>query len=165
MKALRSQAKSMGAAKIGRLVGRKNGGRAPEPDADDKVSKAKKKPESAGPVDGAPAKMRLDRPGRRMKRADGGWTGEGDSGKALKEKAATSRDEGISDGRKGLIPAALGTAFAGASRGLTKKLGVGAALYGAAKMAQGFNRELEARKLDAEADKAEGRKGGGRVKR
>lgn len=127
----------------------------------------------SGEVEGAAARPRLDRPGRarggRVCKADGGWTGEGDSGKPMKEKAAEERAKGLADGSKGILPFALGPTVAmgslgpGKGRFIAKALGTLAGARGAGKLAQGYSHELESKRLSREGDEAEGRKSGGRV--
>ncbi len=169
MKALKSQSKAGAASKLARMGRFAKGGKVADGDADDKPVMKAKKPSAPIMVDGKPARARLDQPGRRMKRAEGGpaWQGEGDSGKTLKEKAADEHDKGIAEGRIGVLPATIGSAIATGMAGRTsigRGLAAIAGAAGAGKLAQGFNRELKSRAINAEADQAEGRKRGGHVK-
>lgn len=74
MKALRAQSKAVNAARLSRIVGRPSGAKVGSGDADHKVTaKSKKRPVEMGVVEGKAVKPRLDRPGRKMKRAAGGY--------------------------------------------------------------------------------------------
>lgn len=141
----------------------------------------KKKAESAGPVEGAPARARLDRPGRRMKRADGGETndkrarapGEKDEGYQrdyLKNKAQNTQDDADSSKWIGRVATGVGAAGAIGGRGLGRLPGAIAAGLGIPLLAKSNQKEAEAKRLSAEAkefDKADAaeKKSGGRVRK
>lgn len=78
MKSLRVQSKAGASARLARLSGRPaKGGKTADGDADDKPTAKPKKPSAATiPIDGKAARARLDRPGRRPKRAAGGGTND-----------------------------------------------------------------------------------------
>ncbi len=103
--------------------------------------------------------------------AEGGWVGEGDSGRPQKEKSAELRDEAktASNVAKGLGAASLGSFGAMVkSRSLPRALaaGYGAMGTGAATLAasgRSLLKHSQADEADKEADKAEGRKSGGKV--
>lgn len=138
----------------------------------------KKKPESAGPVEGAPAKQRLDRPGRHMKKAGGGWTGEGDSerpdkedrsGKAyaLRSRAAEA-DDSANIKSLGLLGMGTGAglAIAGKTR-VGKLIGAGIGALGAKGYigeAKDKARAAELREQANKVERGEDRRSGGRVK-
>lgn len=117
--------------------------------------------------------------GGRVKRADGGWTGEGDSGKPMKEKAADLRsraEENESGAKKSLGFGAAGTAV-GATGPKFRQMGMlgkslkGGTLAGAAanlgmaglQKLKAMDERSSADKADKAGDEAEGRKKGGAV--
>lgn len=167
MKALRAQSKAGAASKLARMGKFAKGGKANDGDADDKPA-AKAKKTLLMMVDGKPARARLDRPGRRMKHAEGGpaWQGEGDSGKAMKEKSAVEDAQALSKVKRGSVISALGGAMTGWNRSpLGKLIGVGTGLAGVSDIGEGLAQSTKARRLNEAADKQEGRKDGGRAKR
>lgn len=131
--------------------------------------------------------MPMRKHGGRVKRADGGWAGEGDSGKKLREDAKDVRDE--PNLTKGALGAAAGAgaaplidrAVANRSNALQTVLrrgrypaaGVAAVLgaplagwaYAGKKAYDAATADSRAKKLEKEADEAEGKKRGGFVKR
>lgn len=104
--------------------------------------------------------------GGRVGKADGGWTGEGDSGKRLREKADEADREAKGELTKGYAKAALGAAMTGFSKTKVGKL-IGALplAAGGADALTGLERSTAARRGYEAADKAEGRKRGGKVKK
>lgn len=136
---------------------------------------------SCGEVEGGASRPRLDRPSRikradggRVKRADGGWTGEGDTGQKMRDNAAEARTERNKNLLKDLpgsaAAAVVGSAVvdaAGRRFGLAKLTGramQGAGgLFGATEAVSGTANHAKAKEADKLADKAEGRKSGGRV--
>ena len=121
--------------------------------------------ECGGSVNG-----RRDAGGKVMKRDASGWTGEGDSGKGLREKAKAVRDEPALT--KGIIASNLATIAGTAIRpGGLLRTAAGATLpatglaYLGKKAYDSFTQDSRADKIDREADEAEGRKSGGSVKK
>lgn len=109
-----------------------------------------------------------------QKKAEGGgvkdWSGEGDSGKGLRAKAKEIRDE--PNATKAMLANVAGTvvgSLANARRqgpGLIGPGAPGAALvYTGKKIYDAATADSRAKTLEGEADKAEGRKCGGRAKR
>jgi hypothetical protein len=114
--------------------------------------------------------------GKPVERADGGWTGEGDSGKPKKEQAAaeTQRadDRDTEATAQSISSGTLGAAGADAlKRGRFGRGALGMGVLAAGQLGALYNsrQAREARKAAAdanrEADKAEGRKRGGRAHR
>lgn len=107
--------------------------------------------------------------GGRVKRADGGWTGEGDSGKKLREQAKDVRDEpNFLKAMAGNAGQALSTMAIGRKKGpgFIGPAGLVAATgYAGKKYYDSLTQESRAKEIEDKADKAEGRKSGGRVGR
>lgn len=115
--------------------------------------------------------------GRVPGRKDGGvepqWQGEGDSGKALKEKSAALDDQSTTAGNaaKGLGAASLaGFGTMVKSRSIPRALAGAYTALGAGAGAAGMGaraaiKRQQAAAADKEADKAEGKKRGGKVKK
>lgn len=106
--------------------------------------------------------------GGKVKRADGGWTGEGDSGKKLREEAKEVRDE--PNMAKGMLGSAAGSgasALALARRKGPGLIGAAAPLAGLAYMGKkaidSLRADGKAKDLEKKADEAEGRACGGRI--
>lgn len=153
-----------------------------------------------GGVEGAMPKARMDRPGRKhggkvakpktdhdedddgwkhggsvKKKADGGWVGEGDSGKKLREDADDLDKGAKAKVTNGFGKAALGAAGTGFFRlgksasGMgdrAAKVGsIGVLGSGLGDMFEGMKDSTTARRKYNAADKAEGRKSGGKVKK
>ncbi len=145
----------------------------------------------SGDVEGSAARPRLDRPGRkavgrvckadggisdakthqeRLKKADGGWTGEGDSGKAKKEESAAKTKQSLDAVGDSIFHGGLGVASgldAALARGKLRALGAAGALVNGAVAKMGVDRSVrlsnEAKAANKEGDEAEGRKSGGRA--
>ena len=122
--------------------------------------------------------------GGKVKRADGGWTGEGDSGKKLREDAEDIRTErNLTKGAAGLVAGSAtapltdraaanyqmhtnkvlrGVPRVGAALGILGAPIAGAA-YAAKKGIDAITADSRAKKLEKDADEAEGRASGGRV--
>ena len=122
-----------------------------------------------GEVEGDKAKMRFDRPGRKhggsvKKKADGGWIGEGDSGKKLREGATETRKEANKGSllSAGAMGSGLGMVAGGGPK--AKLIGSGLAALGVPSAVRMFKGNAKADTMEKEADKAEGRKSGGRTK-
>lgn len=168
MKALRAQSKARTHAKLVRWMGGKTAGGAKSDVEDSGKPKSKRAPSEPVSVEGTAARPRLDRPGRKMGgracKADGGWTGEGDSGKALKERSAAEDAKAVRDLKMGTAKSVVGGALTGFSRGiLGKGLGIGAGIDGVNDIGNALSRSTKARRMNEEADKQEGRKRGGKV--
>lgn len=118
--------------------------------------------------------------GGKVKRADGGWTGEGDSGKAAKEKAADLREKASANekGAKSSLYSGALAAGAGVTGPKFSEMGkVGKTLKGGAlasgianlgmaglQKVQAMSDRDKADRADKAGDEAEGRKRGGSVK-
>lgn len=157
-----AQGVRLGNAKSAKWAPRKDGGRCVDDDGDD--------------IEGGVSKQRLDRPGRKhggsvKKRADGGWVGEGDSGKALKEKSAAADRQSTSDAVKSAVPLGIGTGALAGLAGSMSKAGRFGKLASGALIASGVKptidmvkNENKAKALSKAGDEAEGRKFGGRAR-
>lgn len=121
-----------------------------------KKSDEKKKPMT---VEGAAARPRLDRP-MRMKRADGGrtWTGEGDTGQKMRDNAKRAGEGAVLAPILGGIGAALSATRLGKIG--SRAIAPGFLGLAAVKGGQAYKEKKEAEEL---AEKAEGRKRGGKV--
>lgn len=118
-----------------------------------------------GEVGGESAKPNLAKPG--IKRASGGWIGEGDSGKRLREKAKEVRDEpAFGKALLGNVGQAASAALMGRRRGpgLGAAALAGTTAYAGKKYYDSLTQDTRAKALEDEADKAEGRKFGGRLR-
>lgn len=114
-------------------------------------------------------KVKAFKKGGRVKhKADGGWTGEGDSGKKLREKAKDVRDEpNLLKGNLGSLAAtAVGQLDLMRKRGpsgLGLATTAGGLSYLGKKIYDSATAKSRAKKLEKEADEAEGKKRGGRA--
>lgn len=137
----------------------------------------KKKPKSAShiAVEGAAAKPRLDRPGRRMKRADGGPTISNDSKlEAYRLRQEDDKDDADMHSMKHVdapMGFGIGTLLGGRGKVL-KAIGAGLTAYGASNLGDANKRlraqaERHQKIKDIEGGRAmsgeEDRKSGGRV--
>ena len=151
-------------------IARRSGGKVCSPKSDDAPAVTKKPRPAPISVDGAPARMRLDRPMR--KRADGGWVGEGDSGRHLRERSSEVAREANKDAVKSAVPIGAGLGILAGTAGSLSKAGRVGRLVGAGLTAAGvpaavkmFKGDAEEKRLNKAADEAEGRKGGGAIKK
>lgn len=125
----------------------------------------------SGEVEGKAARPRLDRPGRkaggRVCKADGGWTGEGDSGRTKKEAVADIEANRAGPSFSGgVMGAGLGTLLGnkGIKAPLAKAAGAGLTALGTYLVGRDMNAAGRSKKLDREADEAEGHAKGGFIK-
>ncbi len=105
------------------------------------------------------AVQRFARGGKVRKRADGGWTGEGDTGQHLRDKADAAKGRTTSSGVATGVMSGLRAASRMAPRPLRALLNAG---IGEGALSTAVNAK-EARSAAEEAEKAEGRKDGGRI--
>lgn len=104
------------------------------------------------------------RGGRAMQSGGRAWSGEGDSGKELKEKSAAEDAQAVHGLKVGTAKSLVGGALTGLSRGIVGKgLGIGAGISGVNDISDALGRSAKARRMNDAADKAEGRKRGGRA--
>ncbi len=178
-KALREQSKSKEAGKLARFIGK--GAPSKDANADDAapvVGKAAKKAPPFGGVEGKPAKPSLARPGRKIKRADGGRVSDDDDKefqkvKGLKETAADD-PPGLGNKNALLTGAGLATALHNLGRskwptpvrGLLGAAGLGMTYLGGKGVAEDAGKWSKAGQARKELrEMGVDRKGGGRVKK
>lgn len=114
-------------------------------------------PEGGPPMPMPPPGMPMRASGGRVKRADGGWVGEGDTGQKMRDAAHQKRQSGTAAGATGAMVGPFTALHLGRpGRVLGALFGAGAAGIAAKDFAA-------AKKMDKLADEAEGRAKGGRV--
>lgn len=177
MKALRAQSKASAASRLARM-GKFAKGATSDGDADDKPAAKAKKAAASVTVDGKPSRPRLDRPGRRMRRADGGDVDKSpanpgevsneQSTQYLRNKASGERMSAIQDTIGGTLGIAGGTGLHSLGKGLSRALrGAGRVgqVMGGGDLVSGAAKYARSRSTDKEADKFDGKKRGGPVRR
>lgn len=118
-------------------------------------------PPPGGPMGGMPMRAK----GGRVHRADGGWTGEGDTGQKMRDNAEAARKSGAGNRGSAIFNGGVATALATAMKGskMGKALFGANAALGAHSAANALSDYKKAEEADKLADKAEGRAKGGRI--
>ena len=145
-------------------IARRSGGKVTPPKSDDASAVAKKPRPAPITVDGAPARMRLDRPMR--KRADGGGISEDSKREAarLRERSDSQAETGLISGALGIGAQALGRRLRGVvPHGLTAAGLAGA--YGGIKASNRNAAEADRIEKGLAKPGEEDRKRGGAVKK